>query len=117
MTQDPMASTQTTVDFIVEQTAPAGAVTARKMFGEYALYCDGKMVAIVGGDELYVKPTKGGRAHVGDVPEKSPYPGAKPCFLIAGEKWDDAEWLAELIRLTAAELPMPAPKKPKAKKL
>jgi TfoX/Sxy family transcriptional regulator of competence genes len=111
-----MATQQQTIDFLVEQMAGAGQVAARKMFGEYGIFCDGKMVAIVGGDELYVKPTKGGRAHVGDVPEKSPYPGAKPCFLIAGEKWDDADWLAELIRLTAAELPMPAPKKPKVKK-
>lgn len=111
-----MATQQQTIDFLVEQMAGAGHVAARKMFGEYGLFCDGKMVAIVGGDELYVKPTMAGRAHVGDVPEKSPYPGAKPCFLIAGEKWDDAEWLAELIRLTAAELPMPAPKKPKVKK-
>jgi len=112
-----MPTQQQTIDFLVEQMAAAGQVSARKMFGEYGIFCDGKMVAIVGEDELYVKPTKGGRAHAGEVGEKSPYPGAKPCFLIPGEKWDDAEWLAELIRLTAAELPMPAPKKPKAKKL
>jgi hypothetical protein len=32
-----MASKQTTVDFILEQIAEAGVVTARKMSGEYAV--------------------------------------------------------------------------------
>jgi TfoX/Sxy family transcriptional regulator of competence genes len=42
-----MSSQQSTVDFIVEQMAKAGAVSARKMFGDYGIYCDGKMVALV----------------------------------------------------------------------
>ena len=40
-----MASSQSTVDYIIEQVASAGAVAGRKMFGEYAVFCDGKMVA------------------------------------------------------------------------
>ncbi len=52
-----MASSQGTVDFIVEQMASAGTVSARKMFGEYGIYCDGKMVALVCDDRLFVKPT------------------------------------------------------------
>jgi TfoX/Sxy family transcriptional regulator of competence genes len=40
----------------VEQIAAAGPVSARKMFGEYATYCDAKMVSLVCDDELYVKP-------------------------------------------------------------
>ena len=52
-----MATQQRTVDFLVEQVARAGAVTQRKMFGEFALYCDGKVVALVCDDELFVKPT------------------------------------------------------------
>jgi hypothetical protein len=30
--------------------------------------------------------------------------------LIAGDRWDDAEWLSTLVALTAAELPFPKPK-------
>ena len=44
-----MSSNQNTVDFIVEQMAGAGAVSAKKMFGEYGIFCAGKMVAIVAG--------------------------------------------------------------------
>jgi TfoX/Sxy family transcriptional regulator of competence genes len=57
-----MASKQGTVDFILEQIAAAGTVSAKKMFGEYALYCDGKMVALVCDDQLFVKITEAGKA-------------------------------------------------------
>ncbi|AJX14618.1 competence protein TfoX [Burkholderia ubonensis] len=106
-----MASSQSTVDFIVEQMAAAGAVSARKMFGEYGIYCDGKMVALVCDDRLFVKPTPDGKAFLGECEEGPPYPGAKPCFVISGERWDEREWLSRLIRITAAQLPPPKPRK------
>jgi DNA transformation protein and related proteins len=109
-----MSSLQTTVDFILEQIEAAGNVTARKMFGEYGVYCDGKIVALVCNDQLFVKPTAAGRAFAGAVDEAPPYQGAKPSLLIANDRWDEAEWMSELIRLTAQNLP--APKARKARK-
>lgn len=108
-----MATKQSTIDYLFEQLSQAGAVSARRMFGEYALYCDGKVVALVCDDELYVKPTKVGLAFLGEVVKAPPYPGAKDYYLVTGEKWEDADWLSELIRISANELPLP---KPKAKK-
>ena len=102
-----MASQAGTVAFIAEQVAAAGAVSARKMFGEYAIYCDGRLTALICDDQLFVKPTKAGRAHIGEVQEAPPYKGAKPCFFVPGDQWDDREWLTTLIRVTAAELPLP----------
>ncbi|MEK4032279.1 TfoX/Sxy family protein [Methylocystis sp. IM3] len=110
-----MSSRQSTLDYIVEQMAKAGVVSARKMFGEYGIYCDGKMVALVWDDQLFVKQTAGGRDFIGDVTEGAPYKGAKPCFVISPEGWDDHEWLADLIRISTVELPAPV-KKPRAKK-
>lgn len=110
-----MATQQSTVDFILEQVAGAGDVSARKMFGEYALYRQDKVVALICDDQLFVKPTRSGKAYLGETVEAPPYPGAKDAFLIAADKWDDADWLVELIRLTVAELPAPKPKKPKPK--
>ena len=109
-----MASKQSTVDFIVEQAAGAGAISAKKMFGEYALYCGGKLVALICDDQLFMKPTAGGRALIGEVVEAPPYPRAKPCFVIGADAWDDAEWLAELVAVTARELPVAKEKKRKA---
>ena len=105
-----MSSSQNTVDFIVDQISSAGHVSAKKMFGEYGIYCAGKMVASVCDDKLFVKPTLRGRAYIGDVQELPPYPGAKPCFWISGEKWEDREWLSELIKITSQDLPMPVKK-------
>jgi TfoX/Sxy family transcriptional regulator of competence genes len=108
-----MSSLQTTVDFILEQISAAGNVSARKMFGEFGVYCDGKIVALICNDQLFVKPTSSGRAFLGEVVEAPPYEGAKPSFLIDDNRWDDAEWMAQLIRLTAQDLPAPKAKKPK----
>ena len=109
-----MASDAKTVAFLVDQMATAGVVHAKPMFGEYGLYCDGKMVALVCDDQLFVKPTPGGRAFAGSVDEAPPYPGAKPCLLIDADRWDDSDWLAQLIRISVAELPSPKPKAKRA---
>ncbi|MFM6931172.1 MAG: TfoX/Sxy family protein [Novosphingobium sp.] len=110
-----MSTQASTVDFILGQMAAAGSISARPMFGEYGVYCDGKIVALICDDQLFVKPTKAGRAFIGTPEEAPPYEGAKPSFLISADGLEDAEWLAELIRVSAEELPMPKPKKPKAK--
>ena len=115
-----MASQQGTVDFLLDQMAGAGSLSAKKMFGEYGVYCDGKMFAIVADDQLFIKPTEAGRAWIsklGTPQEAPPYPQAKPYFLISGEVWDEREWLVQLAQRTAAELPLPKPKPtPKPKK-
>ena len=106
-----MSSNQSTVDYLIDQMIDAGEVSYKKMFGEYGIYCAGKMVASVCDDKLFVKPTMRGRAYIGNVAEASPYPGAKPAFLITDKKLKDAGWLSELIRITAEELPVPVKKK------
>ncbi len=112
-----MSSSQKTVDFIVGQMAGAGDISFKKMFGEYGIYCGGKMVASVCDDKLFIKPTLGGRAYIVDVVEESPYPGAKPSFLISAEKVEDPEWLSELIKITTEELPLPVKKKKSVRKI
>jgi TfoX/Sxy family transcriptional regulator of competence genes len=106
----PMSSDEKFVKYIADQIKNAGAITYKKMFGEYAIYSNGKLVALVCDDQLFVKPTAGGRTFIGEVTEAPPYPGAKPSFLIE-DKFEDQEWLGDLIRITATELPPPKPKK------
>jgi len=107
-----MATQRRTIDYLIDQATGAGAVSAKPMFGEYGLYVDGKMIGSVCDDQLFVKPTALGRLHAEPVADASPYPGAKPQMLIKADRWDDGEWLAELLRVTAAELPTPKPRKP-----
>lgn len=106
-----MASRQSTIDYILDQTAEAGTVHAKKMFGEYALYCNNKVIALVCDDQLFVKPTTAGKAFIADYVEGIPYPGAKPYLFISAELWDEQEWLANLFKITALELPTPKKKK------
>jgi DNA transformation protein len=87
-----MSSKQSLADFIIEQIENAGTVSAKKMFGEYGIFCNGKMVALICDDQFFVKPTIAGRAHIEDITE-------------------DSEWLTKLIKITAAELPIPKKKK------
>jgi hypothetical protein len=94
----------------------AGTLTFRRMFGEYALYCDSKVVALVCDNQFYLKPTAAGRAALGEAAQEGfPFPGAKP-WLLVGDVLEDRAALARLIRVTAAELPLPAPKKPRPPK-
>ena len=108
-----VASKQSTVDFLLDQLAGAGDVTARKMFGEFCLYYSGKPVALVCDDQLFVKPTPEGGELVGTASEAPPYPGAKPYLLISADLWEDRDWLGELIRTTASQLPEPKPRRRK----
>jgi len=101
-----MASDKQQLDFVLDQISSAGAVTAKSMFGEYGIYCDGRIVALFCDNQLFVKPTERGRAFIQDAVEAPPYPGAKPYFLIE-EKTEDRDWISELIRLTAQEVPLP----------
>jgi TfoX/Sxy family transcriptional regulator of competence genes len=105
-----MSSDKSFVEFIVEQVEEAGIVTYRKMFGEYAIYVDGKVVGLVCDNQLFVKPTEGGRSFIGGVVEAPPYPGAKPSFLI-DDRFEEQDWISRLFRITASELPEPKPRK------
>ena len=117
-----MASDQSFVDYVCDQLRAAGEISYRKMFGEFTLYCDGKVVALICDNQLFVKPTTIGREKIsefgenGRVVEAEPYPGAKPYFLIDSQL-DDQEWMTGLIRATAAALPLPKPRKPRKESL
>lgn len=69
-----MASDRRTIDYILDQIASAGDVAAKPMFGEYGLYVDGRMVALVCDDQLFVKPTPSGRAIAPEAPRHIPMP-------------------------------------------
>lgn len=107
-----MASEINFVDFVLEQIKNSGEITAKKMFGEYGIYSDGKLFGLICDNKLFIKSTISGRKFIGNVVEAPPYEGAKPSFLIE-DKIEDSEWLSELVRISLNELPVPKPKKKK----
>jgi len=104
-----MATDKDFADYIMDQLAGAGEVTCKKMFGEYGIFLNGKMTAILADNQLFIKPTDAGRKFIGEPEEAPPYTGAKNYFII--DNTDDTDWLAELVKITENELPLPKPKK------
>ena len=104
-----MASNIDTVQYIVDQAGLGRRISFRKMFGEYALYVDGKVVALICDDQLFLKPTPAGLQLLGDVVEAPPYPSARNYYLLESEL-DDPERLNAALQVTAAALPEPNPR-------
>ena len=80
------------------------------MFGEYGLYCAGQMFRMICDGQFLIKPAAGGGALRSDLAEASPYARAKPNLLVDPDRWDNGDWLAELVRVRITELQAPKPK-------
>ena len=110
-----MASNADFVQYVAEQCAGAGSIVTKKMFGDYGIYCDGKIFGLICDNRFYLKPTEGGRGLLRTVDLRPPYDGAKDYFHIADI--DDRDYLSMLVRATCKELPEPKPSlKPRSKK-
>ena len=105
-----MATNQDFVNYVTEQVALGDRFTQKKMFGEYAFYVDGKVVAFACDNSLFVKPSKAATTMAPNLPQRPPYPGAKD-YLVADELLDDSDLIRQLILETAALMPVPKPKK------
>ena len=42
-----MASNQEFVQYVADQCSGAGDIITKKMFGDYAIYCDGKIFGLI----------------------------------------------------------------------
>ena len=108
-----MSCTPEYIDYVLDQLAPAGEVVANKMFGEYGLYLDGKIIGLVCDNQVFLKKTAAGAKLLGeDAVEGYAYPGAKLSYVF--EDLDDQDFLVKLLRATWQELPTPKPKKSRA---
>lgn len=98
-----MSSNADFVQYIVDQTADAGAIATRKMMGDYCLYCDGVVVGLICDNYLYIKSTEAVRSLLREEVMRPPYDGAKDYFLITDV--DDRDYLTVIVRATVANLP------------
>ena len=105
-----MATQAETIDRLLGILDGIGDLRSRKMFGEYALYCDEKVVAFVCDDQLFVKPNPASGPFEERCQEAPPYPGAKMYLQVPEEEWHDRDWLRSFIRASADALPLPKPK-------
>ncbi|PIE10772.1 MAG: competence protein TfoX [Rhodobacterales bacterium] len=99
-----MASSQDTVDRICAALAPAGDIRARKMFGEYGLYCDSVFIGTICDDRLFIKMTDPGAAFAEGLPQEPPYSGAKPSYHIPDARLSETAWLVDFLTATRTAL-------------
>jgi DNA transformation protein len=106
-----MSTKKETVEFILEKLNNPSFST-RAMFGEYALYVDGKVVALICDDQLYVKILPESRELEIKCEKTEPYPGAKPYYLVEESELTKLTGLPDILMDIAKVLPS----KKKAKK-
>ena len=104
-----MASNTDFVQYIADQCSGAGEITVKKMFGDYGIYCEGKIFGLICDDCFYLKPTEAVRPLLRVIDMRPPYDGAKDYFYIADV--DDCDYLSHIVRETCKVLPEPKPKK------
>ena len=109
-----MATSAATAAHMLDAMSGAAGVSVRKMFGEYGVFLDGRMVAVICDDQLFLRPTPGTRALLPDVVEAIPFHGAKP-YLLLGDELDDSDLIAAALNRAAQDLPLPKPKSPRKK--
>jgi len=105
-----MATELNFIDHILETVRLGERLTYKKMFGEYALYLDEKVVAFACDNSLFIKPSQAAANLAPELPQGPPYPGAKD-YPVADELLDDPDRLRRLIEETAILMPLPKPKK------
>jgi DNA transformation protein len=108
-----MATQKETVEFILEKLGHPARFSTRAMFGEYALYADGKVVAFVCDDMLYVKILPASQALEAKCEKGAPYPGAKPYYLVEETQLSKLENLPAILFAIAKAVP-DKKKKPRA---
>ena len=107
-----MSTRPATITDLLDALSDLPGLSARKMFGEYALYLGAKVVALVCDNLLFIKPTPGALALIPSPVMAPPYPGAKDHICLEGAL-DDPDLTMTALRAVAADLPDPKPKAPK----
>lgn len=101
-----MATHPDTAAYILSKLGDARTFSVRPMFGEYALYADGKTVALICDNVLYVKILPASE-ELKDLCETGlPYPGAKPYYAVTEDLLVTMRNLPQILRAVARSLPV-----------
>lgn len=108
-----MATQKETTAFILDTLGNDKRFHTRAMFGEYALYVDTKVVALICDDQLYVKILPASAALEEVCEKEPPYKGARPHYRIDMDEILSLEGLSEILFGIADSLPEKKVKKAK----
>lgn len=88
-----MATTVDYIEFVMDSLRSISGMDFRykKMFGEYCVYANDKLVLMVCDNTVYVKMLPCLKDIMAGAPTKSPYEGAKSHYILDIEDYDLAE--------------------------
>ena len=110
-----MATRKETAAVILGQLGHPDRFSTKGMFGEFALYADGKPVAFICDDQLFVKILPESAVLEGRCERAPAYPGSKDYYLVPEEMITGDRKLPELLLRVAEVVPMPKMKKSRRK--
>jgi TfoX/Sxy family transcriptional regulator of competence genes len=102
-----MASRKETAAFILDALGHTDRFDTKAMFGEFALYADGKPVAFICDDQLFVKIMPESAALEGRCELAPAYPGSKDYYLVPEDLITGERKLPEMFLRMAKVLPLP----------
>lgn len=107
-----MATSVEYMEFVCGQLHDLGEIRYKKMFGEYMVYADDKPVLLVCNNTVYVKMLEEIKTDMGEAETGCPYNGAKDHYVL---DIDNAELAKRIVEKLKEVIPVPKPKKKKAK--
>ena len=108
-----MATRTDTADHILKQLGLPDRFSVKPMFGEFSLYADGKPVAFICDDQLFVKIMPESAALEGRCERAPAYPGSKDYYLVPEDVISGESKLAGMLLRIGEALPLPKAKRPK----
>ncbi len=111
-----MSTRRETTEFILSKFGHQDRFAVRAMFGEYALYADKKVVALICDDLLYVKIVPASAELESQCEKGEPYPGAKLHYIVEEDQLSKIEGLPRMLFSIAESIPAKKAPKKKAKK-
>ncbi len=108
-----MATTESFINYVVEQLNGVGNISYKKMFGEYMVYVNGKPVITVCDNTAFVKKHDCINKLMESADTGFPYEGAKEHYVL---DIDNLELSKQVALALEAVTPTPKPRKKKTDK-
>lgn len=108
-----MATSKETAAFILRHLGDPERFSVRPMFGEFALYADGKPVGFICDDQLLVKILPESAALDDRCERAQAYPGSKDYYLVPEDIITGDHRLAALLLRVGEVVPLPKGRKKK----
>ena len=108
-----MATSPEYAQFVENQFRGLDGFSVRRMFGEYAIYLQGRVLGFLADEQILLQNTPTARKLLPDAELRELFPGSKLFILFADE--GNAHLLKSVSEAMWEELPLPKPRKSKKK--